>query len=250
MLTYEYDGKFFNYIEAGSKRSAAVVASLMLEALPIRSVLDVGCGRGAWMAEWMRRDVQEVDGVDGFYVDANHLEVPRERFHARDISQPFRLSRSYDLVTCLEVAEHIDTGAADTLIDNLTSHGQLVLFSAAPPGQGGEYHVNERPYGYWRDKFASRGFHLFDFLRPRLLHQRNVEPWYRYNTLLFAHEDRTKYLPPEILATAITPSAPVVDLAPLTWRIRKQMLRLVPRASQIKLAKIKHALVRVVRRTA
>ena len=44
-----YDDAFFDYISLGSRRSAAVVAPLILEAYPARSLCDIGSGRGAWL---------------------------------------------------------------------------------------------------------------------------------------------------------------------------------------------------------
>jgi hypothetical protein len=35
----------------------------------------------------------------------------------------------------------------------------MVVFSAAHPGQGGTLHMNERPFDYWRRRFAEHGFH-------------------------------------------------------------------------------------------
>ena len=47
---------------------------------------------------------------------------------------------------------------ADTFVQNLVRHASgAILFSAAPPGQGGEFHVNEQPYEYWRGKFQRCG---------------------------------------------------------------------------------------------
>ena len=43
---------------------------------------------------------------------------------------------------------------ADVFVDSLCRHGELIIFSAAVPGQGGERHVNEQPLEYWREKFA------------------------------------------------------------------------------------------------
>ena len=40
------------------------------------------------------------------------------------------------------------------LLREQTRHSDIVLFSAAPPGQGGHGHVNERSYEYWRGEFA------------------------------------------------------------------------------------------------
>lgn len=74
------------------------------------------------------------------------------------------------------------------LVVNLIVHAPMVLFSAAPPGQGGEHHVNERTYEFWRGLFARHGYACFDFLRPRLHSASGIEPWYRYNLLLFVRE--------------------------------------------------------------
>lgn len=53
---HTYDTLFFDYIQAGSGRSARTVLPLVLAGLPIDSVLDVGCGAGAWLAD-LRRSV-------------------------------------------------------------------------------------------------------------------------------------------------------------------------------------------------
>jgi hypothetical protein len=60
------------------------------------------------------------------------------------------------------------------------------MFSAAVPGQGGEHHINEQPLEYWRRKFAQRGYLACDVLRPLLRSNTQVEPWYRYNILIYA----------------------------------------------------------------
>ena len=70
------------------------------------------------------------------------------------------LRKSFDLVWCFEVAEHIHPKFVDIFVNNLTRHSKVVALSAAPPGQGGEGHFNEQPKSYWEKKFADRGYAL------------------------------------------------------------------------------------------
>ena len=151
-----YDVTFLRYMESSGRPSAAAIVPLLQQMLPIASVVDVGCANGAWVAEWLRRGVSDAVGVDGEYVDQSSLVIPPECFHAADLSRPFSLGRRFDLVQCLEVGEHIPAEYADVFVGNLVDHGNLVLFSAATPGQGGEYHVNEQPMEYWRIRRDSR----------------------------------------------------------------------------------------------
>jgi SAM-dependent methyltransferase len=184
------------------------------------SVLDVGCGPGVWLAEWSRIGVKEVVGVDGDYVPRNTLAIPAGAFRAIDISQPFDLGQHFDLVLCLEVAEHIPEAHSDTLIDNLCRHGDLILFSAAIPGQGGEFHVNEQPYEHWRTKFTARGYTVFDCARRPVAGLKEIEPWYRFNTFLFANENGQSRLSDRARRDIVEASRPLEILAPWKWRMR------------------------------
>ena len=120
-------------------------------------MVDFGCAEGVWLSAWRDAGVQDVLGLDGDYVDRRRLLIPQERFHAVDLSQPIDLGRRFDLAQSLEVAEHLPAAAARHFVATITRHSSLALFSAAPPGQGGAHHVNEQPYGYWRDLFAEIG---------------------------------------------------------------------------------------------
>ena len=65
----------------------------------------------------------------------------------------------------------------------------LVLFSAAIPGQGGTNHVNEQWPEYWAAMFANNSFVCFDVLRPCLWSREKCKWWYIQNALLFAKRD-------------------------------------------------------------
>lgn len=240
---YVYDNDFFTYIEEGAKQSAQVIVPLIAGFFGIGCVLDVGCGRGIWLEEWRNRGVMDTVGVDGDYVDSARLAIPTDNFVRHDLSQPFNLKRRFDLVQSLEVGEHIAEAGADIFIANLAAHGDLVLFSAAVPGQGGEFHVNEQPYTYWRDKFATHGFRTFDWLRPRIHLISSIEPWYRYNTLLFARNIALNRAPAELLGTEIAHNQPIPIWASLPWRLRNAILAQLPQSSVHQLALLKHKLV-------
>jgi hypothetical protein len=52
------------------------------------------------------------------------------------------------MVTSFEVAEHIPERLEDRYVDMLCLLGNLIVISAATPGQGGMDHVNEQPHAY------------------------------------------------------------------------------------------------------
>jgi 2-polyprenyl-3-methyl-5-hydroxy-6-metoxy-1,4-benzoquinol methylase len=248
MIRYKYDGAFFDYLETGARPSAQVVVPLTKELLEVSSVLDVGCGLGVWLEVWAQAGASRVLGVDGDYVDRTRLAVDIANFRAYDIGRPFDLGERFDLVQSLEVGEHVDPAQADIYVDNLVRHGDLILFSAAVPGQGGENHVNEQPLAYWREKFEIRGFRTFDPIRPAISANEEVATWYRFNTLLYVRGEQCDHLPPEVASTEIRRGTGIADVAPCSWRLRCRVLRtLSPRQATV-LSQLKHGFVNAWRR--
>lgn len=243
-----YDNGFFDYISEGSRSSADATVAVLAPLLSDASVLDVGCGQGVWTARFAADPkVREAVGIDGDYVDRDALVIPPEQFVSHDLTTPLDLGRRFTLALSLEVGEHLPSGATGTLVDTLTTHADIVMFSAAIPGQGGEHHVNERPLDDWRAEFARHGYRAFDFVRPRLAGKDDVEPWYRYNILLYVKDSAIADLPEEVLATRLPDDAPIPVVAPLSWRLRCAAIRPLPRAAVDRLALMKHAVVRATR---
>lgn len=225
---HEYSDRFYSYIGSGSHASASVVVPLVGSALHVGSVLDVGGGNGVWARVW------EEHGAKATLVDGDYVKAPLVAdFQPRDLSQPLDLGRKFDLVQSLEVAEHLPAASAREFVASLARHGDVVLFSAAVPGQGGEHHVNEQPLEYWRSLFAERGFACFDFLRAHLRDRREVKPWYRYNTLIYANEAGQRRLSSEALRTRVERADEAGDLV---WRLRKGIVRLLPRSAVDRIA--------------
>ncbi len=239
MAQYQYSTTFQAYTTASNEASARRIVALVQNWLHPQSVVDFGCGQGIWPGAWHAAGVADVQGVDGDYVDRAALCIPPAQFLATDLARPIDLHRRFDLVECLEVAEHIAPDAAAQLVDTLTRHGDVLLFSAAPPGQGGEHHVNEQPYAWWRERMAAHGFELFDCIRPRIAQDRNVQPWYRYNIFLYARRDHLAQLPEAIRQTHIPPHAPIPDVSPLRYRLRKQVVKQIPQVVADQLARVK-----------
>ncbi|MCV7079038.1 methyltransferase domain-containing protein [Mycobacterium szulgai] len=152
------------------------------------SVLDVGCGVGGWVGVWLDNGADAI-GVDGDYVPLDQLCVSPERFRAHDLSAPLDLGRRFDMVTCLEVAEHLPPDAAETLVDSLCRHADTIAFSAAVPGQGGTGHLNERWPTYWANLFATHGYRPYDLLRGKLWRDERCEWWYRQNLVVYATDE-------------------------------------------------------------
>jgi hypothetical protein len=150
------------------------------------------------------------------------------RFVAADLSTGLRLGRRFDLVQSLEVAEHLPPGAASSFVGTLVAHAPLILFSAAPPGQGGEHHVNEQPMEYWRALFRRHGFQAVDAIRRHLVGETRVEPWYRYNSMLFVGASLLPQLNAELRSQAVPDGVPVREYAPLAVRMRHRLLRHIP----------------------
>jgi SAM-dependent methyltransferase len=223
-----YDGAFFQYINKGSARSAATIIPLIRSYFKVRSVIDFGCGQGAWLREWRRSGAHEVLGLDGDYVDKGALLIDGSELLVSNLANPVDVGKKFDLVESLEVAEHLPESAAGAFVESLVRHGDLVLFSAAAVGQGGHDHINEQPYEYWRDKFLAHDYVLIDYLRAAVKDNRAVEPWYRYNILFFVKRDMIDSLPEDLLRHRVANADSVVDVSPYPYQLRKRIISKLP----------------------
>lgn len=186
---HTYDDHFYRAQSSGSLRSAQIVVPFLLNTIPCRSVVDLGCGLGTWLSAFVSNGITDIMGIDGPYVERKNLLIPSSCFMAGDLTNPPAVDRVFDLAICLEVAEHIPSGAADRLVDKLVALSGFILFSAAIPFQGGENHINEQWPNYWIDKFAQHDYVPLDLLRDKFWDNEAIEFWYRQNLLLFVRRD-------------------------------------------------------------
>lgn len=238
-----YDDKFFEYVNSGSINSARTVLPFIHKHLAINSVLDIGCGQGAWLSVWQELGINNFIGIDGSYVDSAHLLIPEENFVTADLAEKFSINKQFDLIQCLEVAEHLPLSKASQFVAAIAAHGKTVMFSAAPKGQGGDHHVNEQGYDFWRSLFRAHNYFVFDCIRPEISQALSVEPWYRYNTFLYVHKDSLTQLPKKLRSTQVADGTSLRDISPFPYKLRKLLVRLLPLALATKAAKIKEAIV-------
>lgn len=244
---YKYNENFYQYINEGAVKSAEVVVPTILDLLPnrVNSVLDVGCGVGAWLSVWKRHGCT-VSGLDGAYVDRGKLLVNSEEFIDCDLTKKFSQGRRFDLVQCLEVAEHLPESAAAQLIEGLCEHSDLVVFSAAAPGQGGENHLNEKGYDYWRDLFKSNDYQMYDGIRAKVVGNLSVKPWYRYNVFIFVNRKKLPDVHHALGPCAVDPTTLPKDISPMLYRLRKMLISFLPVKAQTLMAILKKSLFNLV----
>jgi SAM-dependent methyltransferase len=234
---YIYDSAFQNMTATGSVYAARRITAAVRAIVPVRSVVDVGCARGTWLRLWQEQAVDDVIGVDGHYVNQDALEIDPQRFVVVDLAEPFNLGRRFDVAQSLEVAEHLPPARATSFVADLVAHASAVLFSAATPGQGGEHHLNERPVEYWQSLFLRHDYLALDCLRPLLAGERKIPAWYRYNLILYVHREKMNQVAPFARQFQVREGEPAPDTSPLPYRLRKQVVRLLPRSVCDRLAR-------------
>lgn len=241
---YKYNADFYQYLNQGAVDSARGVIPEVRNLLPaeITSILDVGCGAGAWLSVWKSFGCNVI-GLDGDYVEKSAMMIDAEEFHIQDLSQPFDMSRRFDLCQSLEVAEHLPASAAAQFIKTLCSTSDVVLFSAAPPGQGGENHINEQPYEYWQALFEQNSYQMYDAIRPRIANNKKVMPWYRYNVFLFVNKARLPDAHSRLAAYRIDSAHPPEDTSPLHYKAQKYLMNAIPIKHRTALAVLKKKIV-------
>jgi len=190
-----YGEWFYRKVAEDGRTHVGPIVAAILEYVQPRSVIDVGCGAGHFLAEFARRGIEDSLGVDFPGIAPEVLQIPRERFLGADLSKGLHFDRTFDLALSLEVAEHIAAESADAFVDTLVDAAPITVFSAAIPRQGGYRHVNEQWPEYWADKFAKRGFSVIDCLRDRLWNDDAIPAYYRQNILMFANESALARLP-------------------------------------------------------
>ena len=172
-------------MELAVHSSAEAIVPIVLELVPAKSVIDIGCGIGEWLSVFQARGVTRCVGVDGGHIDQSQLKIPREHFVVADLTQPQVLEARFDLATCLEVAEHLPPAVAQDLVKWLCSLSSAVLFSAAIPFQTGNHHINEQWPDYWQALFERQGFVACDCLRLRFWDDPRVTWYYSQNLILY-----------------------------------------------------------------
>ena len=134
------------------------IAITLIEHFRPDTVIDLGCSGGGLVKRLIAHGVAAV-GVDG---SKTSLEVCKDiMIHDLRIKDGIPWTPgSFDLVTCGDVAEHLEPQYSDVICQlcaEATKPGGHVCFGAAPPGQGGLGHVNLQSHEDWRGRLVACG---------------------------------------------------------------------------------------------
>lgn len=203
-----YDNLFYKEMSKSSMSSARFLVPFLMENLEFSSVIDIGCGDGQFVGQFIQHGIPNVKGIEGKWILDSLDKSAATWLEIADLTEELIFDSRFDLAICLEVAEHLEEEYADTLIRNLTSASDIVVFSAAIPGQGGTNHVNLQYPIYWAKKFAKHGYFVAWDPRKSLWGNKEVAPWYQQNCLVYKKcEDVNKDLvtPPSLKHPEIFP---------------------------------------------
>ncbi len=121
------------------------------------SVLELGTGGGEITLHFHKAslDYQAVEGTEAGAKKLLSAGIPEARISLQNLKFMKPLGRTFDLVMCTEVAEHIEPWFASKLVSNCVEHGDVVWFSAAKGDAPPHYHhMNEVPIEAWDNIFA------------------------------------------------------------------------------------------------
>ncbi len=189
MENKNYGKSFYKKETEYAKNAADNMMDYLLSIVRAKSLVDFGCGTGAFLLSAKKHGVSRVVGLDGEYAHEFFDEESGD-FISCDLSENIDLHEKFDLLICLEVAEHIHPCKAEMFINNLVRHSDIILFGAAIKFQGGNTHLNEQMPSYWRKLFTDRGFAQIDCIRPVFWTDSTIPFFYRQNSFLYVKEDK------------------------------------------------------------
>ena len=174
-----------------SYASALKYADIVSPLLNPKRVVDVGCGRGAWLKAFKEKGASKLVGYDGTWNSQENMIDQSIVFHAADLNKPINIldAEHYDLTISVEVAEHLEPTSAQDFIKSLTKLSDVVLFGAAYTKQGGANHINEQPHTYWASCFSAYDYVPYDLFRPKLWGDKEIPFWYQQNTFLYVRQN-------------------------------------------------------------
>jgi SAM-dependent methyltransferase len=150
------------------------------------TVLDVGAGQGFLVDEMVKRS-KVVKGVEREEAARAFMSPnAKERIVIGDATNGSCPGGKFDMVTCVEVAEHIEPEKTEGLLDNVTSRSAKWLFFTADDTPS-RLHINLHPLSWWQEQIEGRGFRFDDqktgAIRGAL--KDNPCPWLGKNAMLF-----------------------------------------------------------------
>lgn len=132
------------------------VADHIVRELRPRRVLDAGCAKG-FLVEQLRDR-----GVDAYGIDISEHAISEVHESVKDFCRVGSLTDPieghYDLITCIEVVEHMPSPDGRVALDNLCKATDRLLLSTSPYDYGEPTHLNVQPPEQWSALLANNDF--------------------------------------------------------------------------------------------
>lgn len=119
--------------------------------------LDAGCAIG-YLVEALRDLGKDAYGIDvSDYVISQVRDDIKPYCKVQSVLTP--LNERYDLITCIEVVEHLKPDELDDAIGNLCSATDIIVFSSSPSDYEEASHYSVHTPAFWCIKFLRHNFY-------------------------------------------------------------------------------------------
>jgi SAM-dependent methyltransferase len=147
----------YNWDNPDWRNFFVLVADRIIGLTQATTVFDVGCAKGLLVHALALRGVDARGrDISTYAIESAHEDV-RPRLEIGSATEP--IERRYDLVTCIEVLEHMSPTDAQAAIDRMCEASDRILFSSTPSDFAEPTHVNVHPTSHWAAWMAERGFY-------------------------------------------------------------------------------------------
>lgn len=168
-----------------------VIVPILYELFAPGSVADLGCGIGNFLHKFKECGVKKVLGIDGEWSNNRLQKLKGDDLLLKNLMEDLQVKDRFDLAISFEFAEHLYGKYAEKIVADLTGMADVVIFSAAIPGQGGQNHLNEQWPGYWVQLFNAKGYDCYDVIRPLIWNIPEVKFWYKQNMFVAVNNSNT-----------------------------------------------------------
>ena len=132
-------------------------AERIIKEINPQKTLDVGCARGFFVEALHDR------GVEAYGIDISDYAIAEVRGDIKPFckvqSALLPIGERYDLITCIEVLEHLDNKDIPLAIRRMCEASDDIIFSSTPFDYEEESHISIHSPEYWVEQFAYNGFY-------------------------------------------------------------------------------------------
>ena len=157
-----YGNRFFKRRIKKCHNKEVNTAKVIYDMFKPKRVFDIGCALGSYLLKYKHLGC-DVSGCDKYFDNAKKYCDPdiSPHLYSKDAGEFWKddVENKFDLVQCIEVAEHLPSDGSINLIHNIcNAASKYVLFTAAPPGQRGTGHINCKKKEFWIRAFSTFNF--------------------------------------------------------------------------------------------